>query len=211
MKEFFSFEGPLISFLDKCGRVVILSVLWTFCSLPLITLGASSTALYYSITKTVRKDRSSSVKEFFKSFRRSFKRSLPFTLLLILCAAVLYVDIVVWSVKKTRLAFVSMNVCIVLAALLIAFSGFLFPVISRFILGFKETLKFAAFLTFRHLPVSLVLIVLAFILAAGTWSFILNLLYLPGVLCLIASAMIEKILKNYIPKPEEGEEVWYDE
>ena len=211
MDKFFGLEGPLISFLDKCGRVVILSVLWVICSLPLFTLGASSTALYYSITKTVRKERSSSVREFFKSFGRSFKRSIPFTIIFLVGMFVLYLDTAIWAGKKTKMAFVSMNVCIVLMLILVAFSGFVFPVISRFILGFKDTARFTAFLTFRHLPVSLALVVMAMILAIGTWSFFLNLVYLPGVLCLIASVMIENVLKKYIPKPDEGEEVWYDE
>ena len=211
MNQFFSFEGPIVSFLDKCGRVIILSVLWTICCLPVITIGASTTALYYSITKTVRKDRSSSTREFFKVFKRSFKRSVPFTLLTLLAAFVFYLDIAVWSAKETKTAFVAMNVCIVLLLLTVAYSGFVFPVISRFILGFKDTARFSAFLTLRHLPVSLGIIAMAVLLIIGIWSFILNLLYLPGILCLIASVMIENVFKKYIPKPEDGEEVWYDE
>ncbi len=211
MNHFFSFEGPLIGFLDKCGRVVILSVLWTICCIPVFTIGASSSALYHSITKTVIKDRSSSTRDFFEAFKRSFKRTVPFTLLTLGAIVILYLDMAVWAEKKTKLAFMSMNVCLVLMLLTIAFAGFVFPVISRFVFGFRETAKLSLFLTFRYLPVSVGLIVMGLILAAGTWSFFLNLLYLPGVLCLIASAMIEKIFKKYIPKADEGEELWYDE
>ena len=45
MKSIFDLESPLIGALTKIGDCICLSVLWLVFSLPIITLGASSTAL----------------------------------------------------------------------------------------------------------------------------------------------------------------------
>ena len=47
-------------FVDALGGFIDLTVagiMWLVCSLPIVTLGASSTALYYTVVKCVRRDR----------------------------------------------------------------------------------------------------------------------------------------------------------
>ncbi len=211
MGNFFSLEGPLISSLDKCGRVIILSVLWTVCCLPIITIGASSTAFYYGITKTIMHERSSPAKEFFKAFKRSFKRSTQFSLIILPLSLLLVLDIYVYYRKNSQVSFFSANVCLVLLFVLTGFALFVYPVISRFVLGFKETARFAFLLAFKHLPVTLGLMVLFVLTVAMIIIFPLCAAFLPGTACILASLMVEKVFKKYIPEPEEGKELWYDE
>ena len=47
----FNFDNKLFGALGKAVDCVILSVLWLVCCLPVITIGASSTALYYTVHK----------------------------------------------------------------------------------------------------------------------------------------------------------------
>lgn len=42
-------------FLDIMGQIVAASILWAVCCLPVITIGPSSTALYYAVVKSVRR------------------------------------------------------------------------------------------------------------------------------------------------------------
>ena len=51
-------ESKLHAVLTALIDIVWLGLLWLACSLPLITLGAASTALYYSMVKCVRHERS---------------------------------------------------------------------------------------------------------------------------------------------------------
>ena len=37
--------------------IVTAGLLWLLCSLPLVTIGAASTALYYSVVKCIRHER----------------------------------------------------------------------------------------------------------------------------------------------------------
>ena len=46
-----------MTILNKAADMVVLSVLWCLCSLPLLTLGASSAALYHTAVKVIRQNR----------------------------------------------------------------------------------------------------------------------------------------------------------
>ena len=211
MNSFFSVEGPLISFLDKCGRVVMLSVLWVICCIPVITIGASSSAFYYGITKTVRRERSSTAKEFFRCFKRCFKQSILSSLGMVVLTAVLVVDVLVWYGKGTPASLLNMNLCIMFLIILAVVCCYYFAVMSRFRYTQKELIKFSAFLAFKHLPVSALFLVIIAVLLTAVVVFPIFLLFLPGLACIAISYFMENVFKKYIPKPGEGEEVWYDE
>ena len=49
-------KNPLFSFLNLLGQLILLSILWTVCCLPIITVGASTVALYYTVVKVLRRN-----------------------------------------------------------------------------------------------------------------------------------------------------------
>ena len=42
-------DSPIMSFLARVADLVILNVLWLLCCLPVVTAGASTTAMYLSL------------------------------------------------------------------------------------------------------------------------------------------------------------------
>ena len=75
MNDFFNLDAPLFRFLTRVADMVILSLLWLIGSLPLFTLGISSTALYYAVNKSLIEDRGTVSEEFFRAYRRSFRQA----------------------------------------------------------------------------------------------------------------------------------------
>ena len=45
MNGLFSINSPLWRFMDKALRLIWLNLLWFLCCLPIVTIGASTTAL----------------------------------------------------------------------------------------------------------------------------------------------------------------------
>lgn len=211
MNSFFSLEGPLISTFDKFGRIVILNVLWLLCCLPLVTIGASTAAFYYGIAKTIWHERSSAPKEFFRCFKRVLKKSIVPTILFVVALAVLIVDALVWSAKDTGMGLLSTNLCIVLTILVIGVGIYYIATQSRFLYSTKELLKFSGFLAFKHLPITLLMLIMAAAAVFLTAMFPVFGIFVPGIACMGISYFMENVFKKYIPKPEEGKEVWYDE
>ncbi|CUM71315.1 MULTISPECIES: YesL family protein [Turicibacter] len=59
--------------------IAVLSILWFIGSLPLVTIGASTTALFYVCGKKVKQDEPKIISEFIKSYKENFKQSFLIT------------------------------------------------------------------------------------------------------------------------------------
>lgn len=71
----FSIDGPIWRFFNLVYNLVILHLLWVIYSLPIFTIGASTTALYYSCMKMIRTNEGYVHKNFHHSFKQNFKQS----------------------------------------------------------------------------------------------------------------------------------------
>ena len=80
LESLFNPENALMCFINKIIDLVVLSILWTLCSAPLVTMGAASAALYYALTKSVRCQRGHAAKEFWRAFKSNLKRGILFEL-----------------------------------------------------------------------------------------------------------------------------------
>lgn len=160
MNSFFNLEGPLISTLDKFGRIVILNILWLLCCLPVITIGASTTAFYYGIAKTIWHERSSATKEFFRCFKRVLKQSIVPTIAFFVILAILIVDALIWSAKDTGVGLLSSHLCILLAVIIVCVGIYFIATQSRFLYSVKELLRLSGFLALKHLPFTLLFLVM---------------------------------------------------
>jgi len=81
--KIFSYESKFSQLLLKLSYACYLNVLWLVCSLPIVTVGAATTALYYSCLKLVRDEDSHVGACFFRSFRENFKQATVLWLILL--------------------------------------------------------------------------------------------------------------------------------
>ncbi len=81
--KFFSYESKFSQLLLKLCYACYLNLLWFLCSIPIVTIGASTTALYYAALKIVRDEDSHIASLFFRSFRENFKQSTVLWLILL--------------------------------------------------------------------------------------------------------------------------------
>ena len=84
MKNLFSLDNPVMRFLDMMADLIILNLLFIVCSIPIITLGASATAMCYVTLKMRDKEEGSVFRNFFRAFRQNFAQA---TLIWIILAA----------------------------------------------------------------------------------------------------------------------------
>ena len=86
-------EGGLFSrIFGFLGQLVALNLLWIICSIPVITAGASTTALFYCTLKIHKDGDCRAFKDFFKSFKQNFKQSTLVWLLMILVTVIIYFE-----------------------------------------------------------------------------------------------------------------------
>ena len=81
--KFFSYESKFSQLLMKLFYACYLNLLWLLCSLPVFTIGASTTALYYVSLKVVRGEESYVGRLFFRAFRENFRQATVLWLILL--------------------------------------------------------------------------------------------------------------------------------
>ena len=76
--NFLSSDSLLGRFFNLVFDLVIMHLIWIICSLPIFTIGASTTALYYAFMKRTRRDEGYIWKNFFLFFHTSsqYRRNL---------------------------------------------------------------------------------------------------------------------------------------
>lgn len=92
MKQFLSLDSPLMSFLGKLADMILLNLLFVLCSIPILTAGASATAMCYVTLKARDGYEGNVCRYFFKSFRQNFFQATLIWVILIILAGILWVD-----------------------------------------------------------------------------------------------------------------------
>lgn len=226
MGDFFSSEGPLIGFLQKIGTLIVLSVLFLLCSLPLVTMGAAASALYYAVAKSVRRERGYPTKEFFRAFKRNLKNGTILTVIFGgLAALILYNREVLWQASAGEPGLLgeimmgspdggALTLYVVYDGILIflaMLAVYLFPVLSRFAMKLTDLVKLSFVMSLRFFYFTILLVAGTGILIYLQWRIlpIPTILLLPGGWTYLSSFLLEKAMKKYIPAPKEGEDAWY--
>ena len=75
MRRLLDINNPIMRFLTNVFDLLALSILWAVFSLPVITMGAASAALYSAVYHHVRRGEDYLWNSFFSAFKENFKRS----------------------------------------------------------------------------------------------------------------------------------------
>lgn len=156
-------ENPIVQGIGRVADFIMLNVLWILCCVPIITIGASTTALYTVMLKLVKNEEGYIVKGFLKAFKENFKQSTALELILLLPSIILFVDFSAVRLMPEKLRLAMWVFLIVMGCLLICTGIYAFALQARFVNTVKNTLKNALILVFAKLPFT----VLLFLLVVG--------------------------------------------
>lgn len=204
MKALFGYDGVLINFFGKIADCVILSLLWLVCSLPVITMGAATTAMYHTVYKSMRQGYGGIWANFWEGFRDNFKQSTLIWLILLVLYGILGAS--AWSAYLLLEAQIVGIMPLILVALVTAvvtmWTQYLLPSVARFNGETKQILKACAAVALLNLFWSIALLAVLVAVVVLICMEPLSLLVLPGVGMYVSSL----ILEHYLPKYAEPEE-----
>ena len=158
--KLFQLDSPLMNFLNKVADLMWLNILALICCIPIVTAGASLTALHYIALKIVRNEESYITRGFLKSFKENFKQATAIWLILLVAMLLLAGDfyIIFYSGMEFN---VVIKVIIMAAIVLVAFvATFVFPLLAKFDNTVKQTIKNAFFMSIMQLPKTILMIVM---------------------------------------------------
>lgn len=199
----FSYESKFSQVLIRLSYSCWLNVLWFACSLPVFTIGASTTALYSATLKIVDDRDANITKQFFKSFKENFAQATRLWLIMLAVGAFLATDLlfvyrlrastagtmaVMWTLV---MAFI-IGACVVYTIVLLN----LFPLVASFVNTDKEMLKNAFLVGVRYLFASItvfaihVLMFLAIVIVFTPLA-----IFGEGLCAMLSSYVLQNVIK----------------
>lgn len=198
------FDGSFMRVCDKVFDVLLLGFLWILCSIPLITVGASTTALYYAVVKCVKNDDGYPVKEFFHSFRLNFVPGILIWIFIVAATFVMQLNIGILMAETS--GYVGMFfICFygLAAVFLLAVFCYIFPALSRFDMNIGWMIKVSMYMTVRYFGTTLALLLVLVCTGALVFRFPMLVFFAPGPVVFLMSEFLERVLKRHEPDREE--------
>ena len=185
---------------------MILSVLWLVFSLPVITMGAASTALYSTVYRYIRNELGDLWPNFWKAFKENFKRStLAWLPMLAMILFMIYDLLALLAMIQTGKPMGRLfGIILVLLCVAAVWAVYLAAYCARFQGGVKDMLRYSFFLMMSH-PLRSIGVMIAVI---GSGAFILIVpglgVVLPAAAFWLSSVLIEEVFLMHM-KPEDAE------
>lgn len=214
MSRIFDADNAFFRFMGRVADAIILNIFFLITSLPIVTMGASYTAMYYYCTKAVANEEGYLWKSYWKSFKTNFVQGFLMEVFFVIVGAILYIDIKYLYGKLTtgggigwRILFFIVIGMAVLAVLTFMYA---FPILSRFDNTTFNIIKNAAFMSIRHLPQTVpLLLILGVAVLIGYLMWPIGMLFVVGAWVYISSIFFQKVLDRYMPKDERYDEDYY--
>ena len=206
MGELFNLDNKFFQGINKIVDCICLSFLWVLLCIPVVTAGAATTALYYTVNKVIRNNRSYIWKEFWHAFRTNFKQSTLVWLILIFIYVIMGIDCyIMFQYAKAGVSYGSLYIVFAVLMLIVTmWANYLFPYMARFENTLKAVLKNCVIMELLDLGKSVVLLVLFLAALVVTYVFFPAIMILPAVYMLLANFILEKVFVKYMT-PEDIE------
>lgn len=215
MNNLFNPDNKFFTFMGKVADLMILNLLCIVCCLPIVTIGASITALYYVTLKMARNEETYIVKSFFHSFKENLKQATIIHLIMVVVGLLLLFDLYFTRMLRSQsnaykaASYVFMVGLVIYAMVL----TYIYPVLSKFYNSIRHTFQNALLMSIRHIPYTIMMVAvtvapigLAFLIESfSSYIFLFYILLGFSVAAFAKSFLFVKIFDNYIPKEEETE------
>ena len=93
MSRIFDVDNGFFRFMTRVADALILNLIFLITCIPVVTIGASYTAMYYYCLKAVNNEEGYIWKSYWKSFKTNFVQGFLFEVIFAIIGIILYIDI----------------------------------------------------------------------------------------------------------------------
>ncbi|MDY0290485.1 MAG: DUF624 domain-containing protein [Sphaerochaeta sp.] len=197
MNSLFDPENSFWAFLTRIYNLAFAGFLWFVTSLPLITIGASTTALYCYAFSVIEQRDGYVRRTFFHSFRKNFvKATLLWTGMLIIFS-LLFLDAYLASTGEGMLPKIFFFMIAGVGLILATVSVHVFPFLSQWDLPYKEMARHVFLLGVGGLPISITLVVVNALFVLLVYAFPPALLFASGFSAALCSLFVKQTYRRF--------------
>lgn len=212
MSRAFNFEGPVFTFLSRLADLFWLNLLFIVCCIPVITIGAATTALYYVTLKMAKDEEGYITRSYFKSFKENFKQATVIWIGFLVVGMIMITDLRIVNggytaeiLSSPALGSVIMVAVFLMGIVILMVGTYIFPILAQFDNTIKNTAKNAFLISIRHLPYTIAMLVITAIPVVLIWFFpalFILVLIMFSATAYFNSKLFNKIFVLYMPKED---------
>ena len=203
----FSSDGWFARIFGTIGDIIVVNILFIICSIPIFTMGASMSAMYYTLLKKQRTGETGGIiKLFFRGFKDNFKKSTIAWLLFLLIAFVFSLDFNLFGKGGPQENKLMYYTSVIFFILICFIAIYLFPVISAFENFLKNLIIQSIYMAAKNFIFTILIMILytlpAYFLLASPQVFMVGIFILIvcgfGLIAYVSSFMFIKAFSPYL-------------
>lgn len=195
----FSMNSPFASGIQKLVMMLYAGILWFLCSIPIVTMGTATAALYEVMLKAVKNQEGYVGSSFFRAFKANLKQGLQLGIPLVLAQIVFAVNFFYYGVLGGEGFRIQAVVFAILSLLTLTAFSYVFAVMAKFENTAAGHFRMAVALMARCPGWTMVILVLQALTVFLTWFFVyFPILFLMGISGYMQAAVFDHVFQNLI-------------
>lgn len=207
MGRFFSIDSPLMRGMSKVADLMILNLLVIVTCIPIITIGASLSAMHYVLIKLNRDEGTSVPKMYFSSFRENFVQGTVLWFVNLVAIGLFTYDAYVFFFANNTMPVMVLIFVVAVGVLFLMTTMYFYPLQARFINPVTKTIRNSFFVMVLNFPKSVIMLLVYIIpvLLLLLSSFFIPMLFLFGISVpgYVAVKLYSKVFSRLEPKEAE--------
>lgn len=197
----FSLNSPFARGINKLVMMLYAGILWFLCSIPVVTMGAATAALYEVMLKAVKNQEGYVGSSFFQAFRGNLKQGLQLGIPLLLAQIVFAFNLFYYGVLGGEGFRIQTVVFAVLTLLALTAFSYVFAVMAKFENTPAGHFRMAMALMIRCPGWTAVILVLQVLTVFLTWFLVyFPLLFIMGISGYMQAAVFDRVFQNFIDR-----------
>ena len=156
MKGLFNPDNFIIRGINRFGSIWWINILWLVCSLPIVTIGASTTALVYSCIK-LKNNEGYVTSNFFKSFKENLIEGTIIWIIYLLLGVLMGVALIFWNRQEGFGAILAWCIDVVLILFYAISLLYVFAILDVFKNGIVKTIKYSVLVAGDNIKATIVM------------------------------------------------------
>lgn len=192
-------DSPFARGITKLTQLIYAGLLWFICSIPIVTLGAATTALYEVLLKLQKDEEGAIGRAFFRGFRGSLKSATLVWLPILAAELVFGLNLFYYAILGGGEYPVQSVVFGILTVLALTAYGYVFPILAKFENTTAGTFRMAFLLALRNPGWTVVIAVLQILTVLICWGLLyFPLLFMMGLTGYAQAAIFNRIFDRLI-------------
>lgn len=162
MSKLFSLDSGLYKFMSRLFDMLKLNAMWLLCSLPIVTIGAATTAAYSITLRMVDEEEGYIAGPFLKEFKANLKKGSVIGMIQLVAMYTIYLDFQLYRVSE-EYGTLCLVVGVIAVVLTVTHFIYAYPLLARYENSILNTLRNSHSICIKFFPKTIFLIVVLFV------------------------------------------------